>query len=96
MATRIAVTGAAGRMGKILIEATEKSESAELAAAIVRPGSSLLGVDAGELAGIGKVGVPVTDNLAGVIGQFDALIDFTSPPPPLPTPRCAPSTARPW
>lgn len=46
MATRIAVTGAAGRMGKILIEATEKSESAELAAAIVRPGSSLLGVDA--------------------------------------------------
>lgn len=79
MATRIAVTGAAGRMGKILIEATEKSESAELAAAIVRPGSSLLGVDAGSWAGIGKVGVPVTDNLAGVIGQFDALIDFTSP-----------------
>lgn len=79
MTTRIAVTGAAGRMGKILIEATVKSEAAELTAAVVRPGSSLLGVDAGELAGVGKVGVQVTDNLAEVIDQFDALIDFTSP-----------------
>ncbi|MDO3387216.1 4-hydroxy-tetrahydrodipicolinate reductase [Gilvimarinus sp. SDUM040013] len=79
MATRIAVTGAAGRMGKILIEAAVKSESAELTAAIVRPGSSLVGVDAGELAGVGKVGVKVTDSLADVVDQFDAIIDFTSP-----------------
>ncbi|MDO6746194.1 4-hydroxy-tetrahydrodipicolinate reductase [Gilvimarinus sp. 1_MG-2023] len=79
MATRIAVTGAAGRMGKILIEATVKSDSAQLAAAIVRPGSSLVGADAGELAGVGKIGVIVTDSLADVVDQFDAIIDFTTP-----------------
>ncbi|UTF59703.1 4-hydroxy-tetrahydrodipicolinate reductase [Gilvimarinus sp. DA14] len=79
MTTRIAVTGAAGRMGKILIEATVKSHSAELTAAVVRAGSSLVGADAGELAGVGKQGVAIVDNLADVIDQFDAIIDFTTP-----------------
>ncbi|MCP8900167.1 4-hydroxy-tetrahydrodipicolinate reductase [Gilvimarinus xylanilyticus] len=79
MTTRIAVTGAAGRMGKILIEAAVKADNAELTAAIVRPGSSLTGADAGELAGVGKQGVTIVDNLADVIDEFDAIIDFTTP-----------------
>ncbi len=79
MTTRIAVTGAAGRMGKILIEAAVKSAGAQLTAAVVRPGSSLVGADAGELAGVGKQGVAIVDNLAEVVSEFDALIDFTSP-----------------
>lgn len=79
MTTRIAVTGAAGRMGKILIEAAVKADNAELTAAIVRPGSSLTGADAGELAGVGKQSVLIVDNLADVIDQFDAIIDFTTP-----------------
>ncbi len=76
---RIAVTGAAGRMGKTLIEAVHAAEGAVLAAAIERPESSLIGADAGELAGIGKNGVAVVGDLLSVIGQFDVLIDFTAP-----------------
>ena len=52
MSTKIAVTGAACRMGKMLIEAIAASNNAQLSAAIERPESSLIGVDAGELAGL--------------------------------------------
>lgn len=79
MTLRIAVTGAAGRMGKILIEAIANAKGCELAAAIERPGSSLIGADAGELAGIGKNGVVVGDDLQKVIDRFDVLIDFSIP-----------------
>lgn len=77
--TRIAITGAAGRMGKTLIEAVDRHPELTLAAALERPGSSLLGVDAGELAGIGRNGVTVTDDLAAVADHFDVLIDFSVP-----------------
>jgi len=77
--TRIAVTGAAGRMGKMLIEALALSSEAELSAAIVLPGSSLIGSDAGELAGIGANGVVVCGNLAEKTDSFDVLIDFSAP-----------------
>ena len=53
---KIAVTGAAGRMGKTLIEALASSSSAQLTVAIEHPSSSLIGADAGEVAGIGKSG----------------------------------------
>lgn len=76
---RIAVMGAAGRMGKILIEAAAQAEGAILAAAIDRPDSSLIGVDAGELAGIGRSGVVLAADLTAVIADFDVLIDFTHP-----------------
>lgn len=76
---RIAVMGAAGRMGKILIEAVAQAEGAILAAAVDRPDSSLVGADAGELAGIGRNGVVLAADLAAVIADFDVLIDFTHP-----------------
>ncbi len=79
MTTRIAVTGAAGRMGKTLIEAVTNHPQTTLTAAIERPQSSLIGADAGELAGIGSNGVKVVGDLADVIDQFDVLIDFTAP-----------------
>lgn len=79
MPTKIAVTGAAGRMGKMLIEALSASAIAELTVAIERPESSLLGVDAGELAGIGANGVTVVGDIHSVVDQFDVLIDFTAP-----------------
>ena len=79
MTTRIAVTGAAGRMGKTLIEAIAATDGVVLAAAIERPQSSLLGADAGELSGVGKNGVVVVADLASVLDEFDVLIDFTSP-----------------
>ncbi|TNF36362.1 MAG: 4-hydroxy-tetrahydrodipicolinate reductase [Gammaproteobacteria bacterium] len=77
--TRIAITGAAGRMGKTLIEAVTAADGATVAAALERPDSTLVGADAGELAGIGRNGIIVAGNLADVVKDFDVLIDFTAP-----------------
>ncbi len=77
--TRIAITGASGRMGRVLIQSVCETEGVELGAALVRSNSSLLGADAGEMAGVGKLGVAITDDLAAVTDNFDVLIDFTRP-----------------
>lgn len=79
MTTRIAVTGAGGRMGKTLIEAVNLASQAQLVAAIERPESSLVGTDAGELAGIGRIDVPVVGDINLIASEFDVLIDFTAP-----------------
>lgn len=79
MTVRIAVTGAAGRMGKVLIEAVSQSQTAVLGAAIVREGSSLVGADAGELAGVGKNNIVIVDSVERAVADFDVLIDFTAP-----------------
>jgi len=75
---RIAITGAAGRMGKTLIEACQQAEDCEVSAAVERPGVSLIGADAGELAGVGSLNVKLVDDIASVLDDFDTLIDFTS------------------
>lgn len=77
--TRIAITGAGGRMGKTLIEAVALSKDAHLTAAIERPESSLIGCDSGELAGIGRNGIAIVASIEEVIEDFDVLIDFTAP-----------------
>lgn len=77
--TRIAIAGAGGRMGRALIQAVVAADGASLSAAIERPDSSLLGADAGELAGVGKLGVQVVGDTAAVAADFDVLIDFTAP-----------------
>lgn len=77
--TRIAICGAGGRMGRALIQAVVAAEGASLAAAVERPESSLIGSDAGELAGVGALGVKVSGSLAEVINDFDVVIDFTAP-----------------
>lgn len=75
---RIAVVGANGRMGRMLIEATLKDEQTTLAAAFDRAGSPALGRPAGELVGM-PCEVIVSDDFAGQIGRADCLIDFTRP-----------------
>lgn len=77
--TRVAVVGAAGRMGRMLVEAVAGDEACQLGAAIIKPDDSLLGVDAGDLVGVGSLGVALTDDLTAAINDFDVLIDFTSP-----------------
>lgn len=79
MTTRIAVVGAAGRMGRTLIQAIDETDGVELTVATERPESSLIGADAGELAGIGQNGVLLTAHLSGLTDDFDVLIDFTGP-----------------
>jgi len=76
---KIAIVGAAGRMGRTLIQACYEHPRMELAAAFERPGSDAVGRDAGELAGLGPLGIPVTDAGAVARGAFDVLIDFTLP-----------------
>lgn len=76
---RIAVVGASGRMGLSLIKAAALADKTALVVAVSRPGSNVIGKDAGELAGIGTLAVKVVDDLASVIDQFDVLIDFTRP-----------------
>ncbi|ERK12421.1 MAG: 4-hydroxy-tetrahydrodipicolinate reductase [Pantoea sp.] len=76
---RIAIVGAPGRMGRNLIQAAQQAEGVVLGAALARAGSSLIGSDAGELAGIGKTGVIITADLQQVVNDFDVLIDFTRP-----------------
>ena len=76
---RVAVTGAAGRMGKNNIEAVNMTEGLTLGAAIIEPDSSLIGADAGELAGLGKLGVALAGSLEDAKDDFDVLIDFTMP-----------------
>ncbi len=79
MTLRIAITGATGRMGKALIETIARACDCQLSAALCRPGSSLIGVDAGELAGLSPGGVLVTADLAAALPLFDVLIDFSLP-----------------
>ena len=76
---RIAIAGAGGRMGRQLIQAVQQSEPARLGAALERSGSSLVGTDAGELAGMTSLNIKVADNLASIKDDFDIFIDFTRP-----------------
>jgi 4-hydroxy-tetrahydrodipicolinate reductase len=75
--TRIAIAGAAGKMGRALIQSVTSDNELELARAFEQPGHSLLGSDVGVLAGLDRVGIPLTDDIDG--GDFDLLINFTTP-----------------
>jgi len=75
---KVAVTGAGGRMGRTHIEAITENEKTELTAAIERPGSTFVGIDAGALAGVGENNVLVVDDVEKVVNDFDVLIDFTT------------------
>ncbi len=77
-AMKIAVVGASGRMGRMLIETILSDAQATLVAAIDQPGISAIGKDAGELVGM-PCGVPVTVDVEAGIAAADCLIDFTRP-----------------
>ena len=76
---RIAVTGAAGRMGRELIRSVHARDDCVLAGAIEQEGSLALGQDAGLLAGLGKVGVVITDDPLELFTKVHAVLDFTVP-----------------
>ena len=77
--TRIAITGAAGRMGRALIEAGQAAEGIDVSVAIERAGSSVIGADAGEVSGVGALGLTLVDDVSKATDDFDVLIDFTRP-----------------
>ncbi len=78
MTLAIAVSGVAGRVGRMLVAMVEAAEDMRLAVALGNPGAAYLGVDAGELAGVGANGVAVTGDLA-TPSDFDVLVDFSLP-----------------
>ena len=77
--TRIAILGAAGRMGRTLIRLIAAADDLVLVGATARPGSDADGLDAGTLAGCGALGVGVTASLAAAFEGADVAIDFTLP-----------------
>jgi len=77
--TRIAISGVSGRMGRALVEACHGSTQMRLGAALAQSGSAALGADAGELSGVGRLGVAVGGDLHALLKDFDVLVDFTRP-----------------
>lgn len=77
--TKIAIVGANGRMGRVLIEAIDLADRVTLTAAAVRDGSSFANMDVGELAGIGRRGLKTSSDLTPLADGIDVLIDFTLP-----------------
>ena len=75
---KIAIAGASGRMGRMLIETVLKDTNATLAGALDRTGSPQLGQDAGAFLGQ-ETGVLLTDDIERVFANADLLIDFTRP-----------------
>lgn len=72
----LAINGAAGRMGQRLVALAHASTDFKIVAALDSPASHLLGRDAGEIAGIGPIGIALSSTCDV---QFDVLIDFSLP-----------------
>lgn len=75
---RVAVAGASGRMGRMLIEAIDAADDMQLAGALDLAGSPALGQDAASFLGRGA-GVAITDDLRAGLAEAQVLIDFTRP-----------------
>ncbi|MGZ9723399.1 4-hydroxy-tetrahydrodipicolinate reductase [Rhizobium miluonense] len=78
-AMKLVVVGAAGRMGQALIRLIHATDGVTLHAAVARLGSAFIGKDAGEIAGLGPIGVPVTDDPLSAFLHAEGVIDFTTP-----------------
>jgi 4-hydroxy-tetrahydrodipicolinate reductase len=76
---KIAVVGAAGRMGRELVKAIHATEGATLAGAVEQMGSIAVGQDVGLLSGLGKLGIIITDQALETFAKVDAVLDFTVP-----------------
>ncbi|WP_199194778.1 4-hydroxy-tetrahydrodipicolinate reductase [Phyllobacterium phragmitis] len=75
----LVVVGAGGRMGQTLIRTIHAIDGARLAGAIERPGSPHIGHDAGEVAGVGLLGVTISDDPLPAFAAAEGVLDFTSP-----------------
>jgi 4-hydroxy-tetrahydrodipicolinate reductase len=76
---RLVVPGAAGRMGRMLIRTIDGMPGVALAAALERAGSDAIGRDAGTLAGLPPLGVPVSDDALKAVVDADGILDFSAP-----------------
>ncbi len=76
---RLGVIGAGGRMGQAVIQQIKHSAGVVLVAACDRPGSEVIGQDAGEVAGVGRSGIEIGDSPENVFDTVESVIEFSSP-----------------
>jgi len=76
---KIAVMGAAGRMGRELVRAIAAAPGCIVSGGTEASGNPCVGRDIGEVAGIEPTGTRISDDAASVIAGADAILDFTSP-----------------
>jgi 4-hydroxy-tetrahydrodipicolinate reductase len=72
------VVGAAGRMGRMIVNAIQGAEGITCAGAVEAAGNPVVGKDAGAVAGLGELGVRIEDALSAVIKKGEVVIDFTT------------------
>ncbi len=75
----LAIMGAGGRMGRELIRTVHETQGCEVAGAVERLGSPLIGKDAGEVAGVGHLGVPILAEALPLFTHIEGVLDFTTP-----------------
>ena len=78
-AIRVIVNGAGGRMGRMIVSTVSRQDDMVVVGAVEASGYARIGEDAGALAGIGDIGVPIAGDLLAVIASGDVIIEFTSP-----------------
>jgi 4-hydroxy-tetrahydrodipicolinate reductase len=76
---KIAIAGAGGKMGAANIRAVTRTPGLVIAAAFDRIGSPVIGKDAGEVAGIDRLGVAILDHVEAALAGAQAILDFTAP-----------------
>lgn len=76
---RLAIAGAAGRMGRVLTRIVHETPGVEVAGGIEPAGSAHVGTDMGELAGIGTLDIAITDDPLPLFTRIDGILDFTVP-----------------
>jgi 4-hydroxy-tetrahydrodipicolinate reductase len=76
---KLAIAGAAGRMGRTLTRMARETPGIVVAGGLEAPQSPMIGADMGALAGIGPIGVAVTADAPALLAGIDAVVDFTSP-----------------
>ena len=77
--TKMGVVGCGGRMGRMLVAEIAASEGCALAGGCAKAGSGYINQDIGELAGVGRLGISVGDDIEKLIRDSDVVIEFTTP-----------------
>ena len=76
---RLVVIGAQGRMGRALVAAITEADGVKVSGAVERQGADAIGQDAGLVAGLPALGVPITTDIEAALDEADGVIDFTAP-----------------
>src|SRR3954463_9306774 len=79
MTANVIVCGAAGRMGKQLVSLVHENPAARLVGAVEASGHAAIGKDAGEVAGSGPIGIPISANYEALVTADTVTLDFTIP-----------------